>query len=403
MSRKKFVMFALLVCGFAVPPFVGKNAYAEEPPLYFYPEHTWNIARLNPEEALYSFCTISNTMNNGYFVEFSGDKRGFNKVTINFKQDVFRQEQKYEVEYTIPGITRAVIPSRAADGGIMMSDLSHHANFAAQLSDAGVVDVRIGESSFRLYLTGLKVKMSAFSACTRESNEFSALSAQNAPLPISGSNDFDVDNEDRVWPPRNNIKNMHSPEPVYTMTKSAEPISVDFTGDRPVPMPMSGNSPITPDIPLDTPLTGLTGKDEKGDFLAMRQKISSLEHQTKVLTDKNGALNEELQETLQDAQQERLSVSSDNWNLERATMRYNEAERQIQRLGRKLQTHQAQCDIEKSSLENMLFDPKVTGQQQLVKLSALENELNQTKSEMLRQQRRYEEKIRLLTQQLEVQ
>ncbi len=135
-------------------------------------------------------------------------------------------------------------------------------------------------------------------------------------------------------------------------------------------------------------------------FVDMRNKISSLEKQVKLLTDQNALLDEELRSTLLDAEQERVSVSSNNWNLERATMRYNEAERQIQRLGRQLQTQRAQCELEKTELENMLFDPKLTSKKQLVKLSSIEAALENTKSEMYRQKRQYEERIKLMEQQL---
>ena len=112
-------------------------------------------------------------------------------------------------------------------------------------------------------------------------------------------------------------------------------------------------------------------------------------------------LDTELKTSLKDSEDERLSVSSDNWNLERATMRYNEAERQIKRLGRQLQAARQQCTSEKQELETMLFDPKVTEQSQLAKLSAMEQELASAQSELQGIQRKYEERIRLLEAQLE--
>lgn len=137
------------------------------------------------------------------------------------------------------------------------------------------------------------------------------------------------------------------------------------------------------------------------DFTDMRAKITEMEEQLAKLTRENTMLDEELKTTLKASEDERLSVSSDNWNLERATMRFNEAERQISRLGRQLQSAKAQCDAEKSDLEGMLFDPKLTDQQQLAKLSSLEEDLDETKSELQNQRRNYEERIRLLEAQLE--
>ncbi len=139
------------------------------------------------------------------------------------------------------------------------------------------------------------------------------------------------------------------------------------------------------------------------DFTNMRDKVSELEGRIEVLLSKNKMLDEELKTILQDAEDERLSVSSNNWNLERATMKFNEAERQIMRLGRKLQTYKAQCQQEKTELENMLFDPELTNKNQLANLALLEEEIESVKSDLYRQQRQYEERIRLLEQQLEAQ
>ena len=44
-------------------------------------------------------------------------------------------------------------------------------------------------------------------------------------------------------------------------------------------------------------------------------------------------------------------------------------------MGRQLQAARQQCTSEKQELETMLFDPKVTEQSQLAKLSAMEQEL----------------------------
>jgi chromosome segregation ATPase len=137
-----------------------------------------------------------------------------------------------------------------------------------------------------------------------------------------------------------------------------------------------------------------------GDFLDMRQKIVDLEGRVSSLTKEKDLLDEELKSVLNDSADERLSVSSDNWNLERATMRFNEAERQIARLGRELQTQKAQCNTEKQKLEGMLFDPEVTNQQQLSRLSELEGQLEEIKSKSAVQQRTYEERIRILEGQL---
>ena len=56
-------------------------------------------------------------------------------------------------------------------------------------------------------------------------------------------------------------------------------------------------------------------------------------------------------------------------------MRYNEAERQLQKLGQQLQQERAQHAMERKELEAMLFDPQLTEQEQLARLNQLEQEL----------------------------
>lgn len=72
----------------------------------------------------------------------------------------------------------------------------------------------------------------------------------------------------------------------------------------------------------------------------------------------------------------RVQISSENWNLEQATRRFNEAEKEIRRLGSTLEQERAKCAVEKKDLEYMLFDPKIAEKQQIAKLINLEEQLN---------------------------
>lgn len=71
-----------------------------------------------------------------------------------------------------------------------------------------------------------------------------------------------------------------------------------------------------------------------------------------------------------------LRLSGSDWNLEQATRRYNEAEREIRRLGSQLEQARTQCSVEKKEIEYMLFDPEIATQQQISKLMTLESEVN---------------------------
>jgi len=124
-----------------------------------------------------------------------------------------------------------------------------------------------------------------------------------------------------------------------------------------------------------------TAKIETADTKALA-KITALETALEKARAENEALNDELKISLKESQQEVMTVESENWNLERATMRFNEAERQMKKLGQQLQKERAQWAMEKKELETMLFDPEVTSQEQLARLSKLEQELNAAKAEL---------------------
>ncbi|MCB1579554.1 MAG: hypothetical protein H6859_07655 [Rhodospirillales bacterium] len=128
----------------------------------------------------------------------------------------------------------------------------------------------------------------------------------------------------------------------------------------------------------------------------LRKQVLSLENIVQNLKDENTALTNELQTALRESEEERLSISSENWNLESATMKFNEAERQIKRMGQQLQKERAKCKAEKQELEAMLFDPQVTSDAQLARLAELESQLMKARKELDDQRAHYEERIRSL-------
>lgn len=70
-----------------------------------------------------------------------------------------------------------------------------------------------------------------------------------------------------------------------------------------------------------------------------------------------------------------IAAIGGDWNLEQATKRYNEAEREIRRLGQQLEQERMSCNREKAEIEQMLFDPAVADQKQIQKLSQLQSDL----------------------------
>ncbi len=105
------------------------------------------------------------------------------------------------------------------------------------------------------------------------------------------------------------------------------------------------------------------------------RKISELESSLAEMKKENMALNNELKSSLDAGKTEQVSIASENWNLERASQRYNEAERELKRLGMQLQQERAQCMVQKQELETQLFDPRLTSQEQLAHLAELEQKL----------------------------
>lgn len=82
------------------------------------------------------------------------------------------------------------------------------------------------------------------------------------------------------------------------------------------------------------------------------------------------------------------SIASADWDLEQATRRYNEAERELRRLGQQLEQARDQCASEKRQIEAMLFDPAIASQEQSSRLSSLERELVEKTAALERAQAR---------------
>ncbi len=108
-------------------------------------------------------------------------------------------------------------------------------------------------------------------------------------------------------------------------------------------------------------------------------KIRMFEKQLELAKADNLTLSREI-ESMREAQnnigaKSKTNNSSGDWDLEKATHRYNEAEREIRRLGMLLEQQRTGHRAEKVQLEQMLFDPAVTDKQQRRRLVELESKL----------------------------
>ncbi len=172
--------------------------------------------------------------------------------------------------------------------------------------------------------------------------------------------------------PASNVKRMQTPK--VTVHKQTYQAEADFTESEDLPPVLQSGQPTM---------------RRKADP-EMLMKISQLEKKINELEKENNAL----QNNMSSNKQEAVSIETDNWNLERATARYNEAERQIKRLGEQLQRERALRASEKKDLEAQLFDPQITEQQQLARLAELEQKLDEAESRLEQQRIRYEERLR---------
>ncbi len=89
----------------------------------------------------------------------------------------------------------------------------------------------------------------------------------------------------------------------------------------------------------------------------------------------NVTLSKEIEELRRIKEDGRLDVIAGDWDLEKSTKRFNEAEREIKRLGMLLEQQRVAHRKEKVELEQMLFDPAVTEQKQRARLAELEAKL----------------------------
>ncbi len=133
-----------------------------------------------------------------------------------------------------------------------------------------------------------------------------------------------------------------------------------------------------------------------GGDIQSRSQLKVLEARLSSAEEQKAALSRELEALRKVKEDGLMALASKNWNLEEATRRYNEAEREIQRLGLALEKSQARCLEEKVKLENMLFDPAIADHEQIARLMELEKRLAQTHAALDLKKSEYEGKIAAL-------
>jgi hypothetical protein len=127
---------------------------------------------------------------------------------------------------------------------------------------------------------------------------------------------------------------------------------------------------------------------------ATLRRLKDVEAELKLVSEEKERLKRQLSEIRESGENAVIrSISSENWDLEQATRRYNEAERELRRLGTQLEEARANCEREKREIEYMLFDPEIAEKEQISRLIRLEENLNTAKVELKTQKDTYEDRI----------
>jgi hypothetical protein len=182
------------------------------------------------------------------------------------------------------------------------------------------------------------------------------------------------------------------PKAELKVHKEVRSVHVDLTDTVPAAdpnAPFSSPPPARIETRDEMPATDITAVPAtpvdaraQGVNTDLANQVSELSRKIAALEQENVALNGELKSALSESKQEVTSISNENWNLEKAAMRYNEAELQLKKLGQQLQMERAQCTTEKKELETQLFDPQITSQEQLARLADLERQLAEANAKL---------------------
>lgn len=107
----------------------------------------------------------------------------------------------------------------------------------------------------------------------------------------------------------------------------------------------------------------------------LRSQIRDLKAQISLIETENNTLKDQLSGLQKDAEGKQLKMAGGNWDLEQATRRYQESQREIRRLGALLEQDRIKCQEEKKEIEYMLFDPEVAKPAQIAMLGSLEDQI----------------------------
>jgi len=113
------------------------------------------------------------------------------------------------------------------------------------------------------------------------------------------------------------------------------------------------------------------------DDNALRKEIRTLKVQMETLQGEKSSLQANFDKLQKENESGQIKSAGGSWDLEQATRRYQESQREIRRLGAMLDDERLKCVAEKKEIEMMLFDPKIADSAQIAKLNVLEDQLSE--------------------------
>ncbi len=421
--------------------FFSIASFAQDVPVSFYPKSPWEIGELEVVSDFSGECAIQTEFNNGFILQMNGSSDWVQLLSLNIRQNAFTANEKYNVSLTVPGIKTEIIESTAFKSNVISIPVKGHKDLYKAIRDSGVLDISIEDNSFRFILTGFTGASKNFEYCMAgsknpsteittaapteieteieaEANTVKTANIKNPNEELSVSTkdmdddakaylvneavDFEAEELQAVEPAAiDTDMPSETVEEIIEETKVVSPPAIEedhFEYEKNSALPnltpvadtnnqndviggIAVSNPVLTEIKTPDTIIHKETYTAQADFTTPSNAIQGADTVALAkIAELEAALaqtQQELKTALAEGQQEHFSVESDNWNLERATKRYNEAERQMKRLGQELQKERAQCVVEKKELEMMLFDPKISSQEQLAHLASLEDELRE--------------------------
>lgn len=295
---------------------------ATGPDIYFYPSASWDIERslVIADDETGAQCTLKNTFNNGFTLTFSSVEDKISGLSVDLSQDILTPNDAYDVALQVPGATPAPLKAMAQSASTLNINLSEHSPLYETLKQSSVLDLKIDENNFRFYMIGFAEAAKKFSTCAQTTT---AKSPEEVPE-ASDENEKSAAHDLIERPEGTHVKS------TFKVKKQRAQGHFDFTDQD-------------ENTPEDMSTTDIMAEDSMVDDVIPQSMV---------------------REDLTREKSAPVQITT-----------FEEAERQVRRLGEQIRKERAKCALEKEELETMLFNPNLTETAQIAKLAELEEAL----------------------------